>query len=91
MRWRAEVLAVDGAGGGPGGAPGELILADVIGGEHGGPCGAAEEGGEIGSPAASGAVGPKLPHLVVLEIGVAEISQGRPLGAERARDRRRGV
>ena len=82
-------LAVDGAGGGPGGAPGELILADVIGGEHGGPCGAAEEGGEMSSPAASGAVGPKLPHLVVLEIGVSEISQGRPLGAERARGRRR--
>ncbi len=80
-------LPVDGAGGGPGGAPGELILADLVGGEPGGPRGAAEEGGEMGDPAAGGAVGPELPYLVVLEVGVAEISQGRPLGAERARRR----
>ena len=58
-------------------------------GERGGPRGAAEERGEMGDPAAGGAVGPELPDLVVLEIGVAEISQGRPLGAERARKRRR--
>ena len=81
-------LPVDRAGGRPGGAPGELILADVIGGEHGGPRGAAEEGGEMGGPAASGADGPELPDLVVLEVGVDEISQGRPLGVERARGRR---
>ena len=82
-------LAVDGAGGGPGGAPGELILADPVRGERGGPRGAAEEGGEMGGPAAGGALGSELPDLVVLEVGVDEISQGRPLGAERARERRR--
>ena len=80
-------LPVDGAGGGPGGAPGQLVLADLVGGQRGGPRGAAEEGGEMGGPAASGAVGPELPDLVVLEVGVAEISQGRPLGGERARRR----
>ena len=67
----------------------ELVLADLVGGQRGGPRGAAEEGGEMGDPAASGALGPELPDLVVLEVGVAEISQGRPLGAERARERRR--
>ena len=82
-------LPVDRAGGDPGSAPGELILANLVRGQRGGPRGAAEEGGEMGGPAASGAVGPELPDLVVLEIGVAEISQGRPLGAERARERRR--
>ena len=82
-------LPVDGAGGRPGGAPGELILADLVRGERGGPRGAAEERGEMGDPAAGGAVGPELPDLIVLEVGVAEISQGRPLGAVRARERRR--
>ena len=80
-------LPVDGAGGRPGGAPGELILANLVRGQRGGPRGAAEERGEMGGPAASGAVGPELPDLVVLEVGVAEISQGRPLGAECARGR----
>ena len=81
-------LPVNGAGGRPGGTPGELILANLVRGERGGPRGAAEERGEMGGPAASGAVGPELPHLVVLEVGVAEISQGRPLGgAECARGR----
>ena len=84
-------LPIDGASGRPGGAPGELILADLIRGQGGGPRGAAEERGEMGGAAAGGAVGPELPHLVVLEVGVAEISQGRPLGAERTRERRRGV
>ena len=46
---------------------------------------AAEARGEMGDPAAGGALGPELPDLVVLEVGVAEIAQGRPLGAERAR------
>ena len=78
-------LAIDGAGGRPGGAPGELVLADLIGGQRGGPRVAAEEGDEMGDPAAGGALGPELPDLVVLEVGVAELSQGRPLGAERAR------
>ena len=73
----------------PGGAPGKLVLADLIGGERGGPCGAAEEGGQMSGPATGGAHGPELPDLVVLEVGVAEISQGRPLGTERARERRR--
>ena len=73
-------LPVDRAGGRPGGAPGELILADVIGGEPGGPRGAAEEGGEMGGPAASGADGPELPDVVVLEVGVDEVPQGRPWG-----------
>ena len=50
-------LAIDGAGGRPGGAPGELILADLIGGQRGGPRGAAEEGGEMGDPAAGGGAG----------------------------------
>ena len=63
-------LPVDGAGGRPGGAPGELILADLIRGQGGGPRVAAEEGGEMGGPAASGADGSELPDLVVLEIGV---------------------
>ena len=78
-------LPVDGAGGRPGSAPGELILADLVRGERGGPRGAAEERGEMGDPAAGGALGPELPDLIVLEVGVAEIPQGRPLGAERAR------
>ena len=30
-------LAIDGAGGRPGGAPGELVLTDLIGGQRGGP------------------------------------------------------
>ena len=34
----------------------------------------------MGDPAAGGADGPELPDLVVLEVGVAEIAQGRPLG-----------
>ena len=49
-------LAIDGAGGRPGGAPGELILADLIRGQRGGPRGAAEERGEMGDPAAGGGV-----------------------------------
>ena len=80
-------LPVDGAGGRPGGAPGELVLADLVRGERGSPCGAAEESGEMGGPATGGALGSELPDLVVLEVGVAEIAQGRPLGAERARGR----
>ena len=75
-------LPVDGAGGRPGGAPGQLVLADLVRGERGGPRGAAEERGEMGDPAAGGAVGPELPDLVVLEIGGAEIAQGRPVGGE---------
>ena len=82
-------FAIDGAGGRPGGAPGELVLADLIGGERGGPRVAAEEGDEMGDPAAGGAPGPELPDLIVLEVGVAELAQGRPLGAECARGRRR--
>ena len=39
----------------------------------------------MGDPAAGGALGPELPDLVVLEVGVAELAQGRPLGAEGAR------
>ena len=80
-------LPVDRAGGGPGGAPGALVLADLVGGQRGGSCGAAEERGEMGDPATGGAVGPELPDLIVLEVGVDEISQGRSLGAERARRR----
>ena len=80
-------LPVDGAGGRPGGAPGELILADLVGGQRGGSCGAAEEGDEMGGPAARGALGSELPDLVVLEVGVDEDPQGRPLEAERARGR----
>ena len=63
----------------------ELILADLVRSKRGGPRGAAEERGEMGGPAARGALGSELPDLVVLEVGVAEISQGRPLGAERTR------
>ena len=80
-------LPIDGAGGRSGGTPGELVLADLVRGERGGPGGAAEERSEMGGAAAGGALGPELPDLVVLEVGVAEISQGRPLGAERARAR----
>ena len=50
-------LAVDGAGGRPGSAPGELILADLVRGERAGPRGAAEERGEMGDPAAGGGSG----------------------------------
>ena len=89
MRWRAEVSRLMVPVAAPAGAPGELILADLVRGECGGPRGAAEEGGEMGDSAAGGAAGPELPDLVVLEVGVAEISQGRPLGTERARRRRR--
>ena len=78
-------LPVDGAGGRPGGAPGELILANLVRGQRSGPRVAAEERGEMGGPAAGGAVGAELPDLVVLEIGVDEGPQGRPLGAEGAR------
>ena len=80
-------LAIDGAGGRPGGAPGELVLADLVRGERGGSRGAAKERGEMGDPAAGGALGPELPDVVVLEVGVDEISQGRSLGAERVRRR----
>ena len=80
-------LAIDGAGGRPGGAPGELVLADLIRGQGGGVRVAAEEGDEMGDPAAGGARGPELPDVVVLEVGVAELAQGRPLGAEGARGR----
>ena len=69
----------------PGGAPGELILANLVRGQRSGPRVAAEERGEMGGPAAGGAVGPELPDVVVLEVGVAEGPQGRPLGAEGAR------
>ena len=71
---------VDGAGGRPGSAPGELVLADLIRGERGGSRSAAEEGGEMGDPATGGADGPELPDLVVLEVGVDEDPQGRPWG-----------
>ena len=67
-------LPVDGTSGRPGGAPGELVLADLVRGERAGPRLAAEEGGEMGDPAAGGVVGPELSHLVVLEVGVAEIA-----------------
>ena len=80
-------LAIDGAGGRPGGAPVELVLADLVGGQRGGVRVAAEARGEMGDPAAGGALGPELPDLVVLEVGVADLSQGWPLGAERARGR----
>ena len=85
-------LPVDGAGGRPGGTPGELILADLVGGQGGGPRVAAEERSEMGGPAAGGAVGPELPDQVVLEVGVDEVPQGRPLRAEctRGRCRRAG-
>ena len=65
----------------------ELVLADLVGGQRGGSCGAAEERGEMSNPAAGGADGPELPNLIVLEIGVDEGPQGRPLEAERARGR----
>ena len=43
----------------------------------------------MGGPAAGGALGPELPDLIILEVGVDEIAQGRPLGAKGARRRRR--
>ena len=66
MRWSAEVSRLMVPGGRPGGAPGELILADPVRGERGGSCGASEERGEMGGPAAGGALGPELPDVVVL-------------------------
>ena len=44
-------LAIDGAGGRPGGAPGELVLADLVGGERGDPRLAAEHRRRPGSVA----------------------------------------
>ena len=44
-------LAIDGAGGRPGGAPGELVLADLIGGQRGGVRVAAKARDEMGDPA----------------------------------------
>ena len=85
IRLRAAASAI--VEGRPSGAPGQLVLADLIRGQRGGPRVAAEERGEMGDPAEGGAPGPELPDLV-MEVGVAEISQGRPLGAERARDAR---
>ena len=73
-------LPVDGAGGRPGGAPGQLVLADLVGGQRGGPRVATEEGNEMGGPAASGAVGPELPDVVVLEVGVDEGPRVGPWG-----------
>ena len=35
----------------------------------------------MGGPAVGGAPGPALPDLIVLEVGVAEVPQGRPEGA----------
>ena len=61
---------IDGAGGRPGGVPGELVLADLVGGQRGGPRVAAEARGEMGDPAAGGALGPELPDVVVLRLGV---------------------
>ena len=87
MRWSAEVSRLIVPVARPGGAPGELVLADLVRGERGGACSAAEERGEMGDPAAGGADGPELPDLIVLEVGVAEIAQGRSLGAKRARRR----
>ena len=65
-------LAVDGAGGRPGSAAGELILVNLVGGDRGSVRVAAEEGGQMRDPAAGGADGPELPDLVVLQVGVAE-------------------
>ena len=56
-------LAIDGAGGRPGGAPSKLVLADLIRGQRGGPRVATEARGEMGDPAAGGALGPELPDL----------------------------
>ena len=75
-------LPVDRAGGRPGGAPGQLVLADLVGGQRVGPRVAAEERGEMGDPATGGAVGPELPDLIVLEVGVDEIAQGRSHGGQ---------
>ena len=68
----------------PGGAPGELVLADLVGGQRGGPRVAAEEGGEMGDPAAGGAPGPELSDLVVLEVGVADETPGECRAGDRS-------
>ena len=44
---------------------------------------AAEARGEMGDPAAGGALGPELPDVVVLEVGVAELAQGSAPGGRR--------
>ena len=48
-------LAIDGAGGRPGGAPGELVLADLIGGQRGGSCPSVSPDGPTGPPLLRGA------------------------------------
>ena len=87
MRWRAEVSRLMVPVAAPAARRVELILADLVGGQGGGPRVAAEERGEMGGPAAGGTVGPELPDQVVLEVGVDEVPQGRPLRAECARGR----
>ena len=89
MRWRAEVSRLMVPVAAPAARRASWYWRIWIRGERGGSRGAAEEGGEMGDPATGGADGPELPDLVVLEVGVDEGPQGRPLGAERAHASRR--
>ena len=55
IRWSAEVSRLMVPVAAPAARRVELILADLVGGQRGGSCGAAEEGDEMGGPAAGGA------------------------------------
>ena len=63
--WR-QVQRADAARAAPRRHAGELILADLIRGQRGSSRVAAEEGGEMGDPAAGGALGSELPDLVAV-------------------------
>ena len=76
MRWRAEVSRLMVPVAAPAARRASWYWRDLVGGQRGGSCGAAEERGEMGGPAAGGAVGPELPDQVVLEVGVDEVPQG---------------
>ena len=80
---------INGAGGRAGGVSCELILANLVCGQRGGPHLAAEERSEMSHPSPRGANGPELAHRVVFEIGVEEVPERRPVRRELPRRRLR--
>ena len=89
MRWEGRGFPIDGAGGRAGGVSCELILANLVCGQRGGPRLAAEERSEMPHPSPRGANGPELAHRVVFEIGVEEVPERRPVRRELPRRRLR--